>query len=183
MQIGKSPTSAGEGDQLRTRPANIDKESFLAEIERKRDFNTMVKNLVHSTNFSVGNDETSFDRKEVATIGNPDYQRVTLSPKPHKNISTLKLKYNSEQEAFAKPQLHSKTMDINRVELNTLALSERPKILSHLKQSSIKFNGNNQKDSLTLSDRNFLRKMMPYMHQKQFRDNSYHMGLKNGIQT
>ncbi len=78
--------------------------------------------MIHNTNFSVGSNDPSFDRKEVATTENPEYEQVVVSPKPHKNISTLKIKYD-EATTFANHEPHSRTMDINRVEPNTLQMT------------------------------------------------------------
>jgi hypothetical protein len=91
-----------------------DKELLKSEVERKRAFTGQIKGLIHNTNFSVGTNEANFDRKEVATTENPEYEQVILDPKPHKNITTFKLKYD-DASSFANPQPHSKTMDINRV--------------------------------------------------------------------
>jgi hypothetical protein len=115
-----------------------DKELLRNEVERKRAFTGKIKGLIHNTNFLVGTNDPDFERKEVATIENPEYEYVVLDPKPHKNITTFKLKYE-EGSTFANSQPHSKTMDINRVEETTLTLTQRPKILSHLKHSTLKF--------------------------------------------
>lgn len=73
---------------------SLNKEQLIAEIERKKEFIGKVKGLIHNTNFKVGSNEPLFERKEVATIANPGYEKVVVSPKPHKNISTLKIKYH-----------------------------------------------------------------------------------------
>lgn len=81
-----------------------------------------------------------------------------MSPRPHKNISTLKLKYQSQ--AFSKVNSHSKTMDINRVGKEALAMVERPRVLQGLKQSSIRFSGSQE---MAQGDRDFIKKMIPYL--------------------
>ena len=81
-----------------------------------------IKGLIHNTNFSVGSNSPNFDRKETATISSPAYEKVVVSPKPHKNTSTLKIKYQSNTP-FANADPHSQTMDINRVEFSTLAMT------------------------------------------------------------
>lgn len=96
--------------------------------------------MIHNTNFSVGTNDSNFERKLVATTGNPEYEQVILDPKPHKNITTFKMKYD-EATSFANAQPHSQTMDINRVNEQTLNMTQRPKILTHLKQSTLKFQG------------------------------------------
>ena len=117
-----------------------DKEMLKKEMESKRIFTGQIKGLIHNTNFSVGTNEPDFESKELgrATVENPEYEFVVLSPKPHKNITTLTLKYN-EDSTFANNEPHSRTMDINKMEPQTLALTQRPKIFTHLKQTSIKF--------------------------------------------
>jgi len=91
-----------------------DKELLKSEVERKRAFTGQIKGMIHNTNFSVGTNDPNFDRKIVATTGNPDYEQVILDPKPHKNITTFKMKYD-ETTSFANAKPHSQTMDINRV--------------------------------------------------------------------
>jgi hypothetical protein len=86
----------------------------------------------------VGTEDPTFNRKEVATIDDPGYKMIIVSPRPHKNTSTLKIKYG-ETSTFARPDPHSQTMNINRMDATTLSLTDRPKFLSHLKQASIKF--------------------------------------------
>jgi hypothetical protein len=138
----------------------------LAEIEKKKQFMGKIKDLIHLTNFSVGTHEASFDRKENATVDNPDFQAVvTPTPKPHKNISTMKIKYHEGQRAFAKPHSHSKTMDINRVDFMTLAMNQRPKILTHLKHTSIKFTSGHKESA-------FDKKATP------FRSNAFSNGFR-----
>ena len=135
-------------DLMRTADAR-NKDYLLGEIEKRKEFTGKIKGLIHNTNFSVGTHELSFDRKEVATTDDPDYEKVIVFPKPHKNISTLKIKYQ-DSTAFANDQPHSETMNINRVGFHTLAMTQRPRLLSHLKTSSIKFNGNQHKDTAML---------------------------------
>ncbi len=110
----------------------------MAETERKKKFVKEIKDLVDGTNFSVGNEDPKFDRKEVATTDNPNYEMTIVSPWPHKNTSTLKMKYG-DNSTYARPQPHSITMDINRMNSETLQMTERPKFLSHLKKGSLKF--------------------------------------------
>lgn len=99
--------------------------------------------MIHRSNFSVGTTSPNFDRKLTATIGSPNFEKTIVSPWPHKNTSTLKIKYD-QNTTFAKGNSHSKTMDINRMDLMTLAMTRRPKVLTHLKNSSIKFTGYNE---------------------------------------
>jgi hypothetical protein len=61
-----------------------------------------------------------------------------VSPRPHKNTSTLKIKYG-DGSTFARPEPHSNTIDINRMDSATLNMTDRPKFLSHLKAGSFKF--------------------------------------------
>ena len=89
--IGSSRNSVGGTE--RVKPASSDKEFLISEYERKKEFIGKIKGLIHTTNFSVGSNEPSFDRKETATVDNPHYEQVIVSPKPHKNNSTLKIKY------------------------------------------------------------------------------------------
>lgn len=142
----------------------------MAENQRKKDFIGKIKGMIHNTNFVVGSNEPSFERKEIATVENPNYEQVVVSPKPHKNITTMKLKYNEQQAAFAKAADHSKTMDINKVDFTVLSMNQRPKILSHLKQTSINFS-NQHHDPLPF------KKNMPLHH---FRNNSYNLGFRYG---
>lgn len=95
----------------------LDKEMLKKEVERKKIFTGQIKGMIHNTNFSVGTNEPDFESKEQAraTVENPEYEFVVVSPKPHKNISTLTMKYN-EDSTFANHAPHSKTMDINRME-------------------------------------------------------------------
>jgi hypothetical protein len=95
---------------------------LINEIERKKDFIAQIKGMIHNTNFQVGSHERNFQRKPVATAADPGYQRVVLSPRPHKNVSTLKIKY-APGGAFARDELHSKTIDVNRMEAETLAMT------------------------------------------------------------
>ena len=46
----------------------------MAEYERKKDFIGKIKDMIHTTNFSVGSNEPSFNRKEVATVDNIEYE-------------------------------------------------------------------------------------------------------------
>lgn len=121
LGVGKFIGGEDSFDMLRTADAG-NKEYLLGEIEKRKEFTGKIKGLIHNTNFSVGTDDVAFERKEVATTGDPNYEKVVVSPKPHKNISTLKIKYN-EATAFAKDQQHSETMDINRVGFHTLAMT------------------------------------------------------------
>jgi hypothetical protein len=79
--------------EAKTARVSLSKESFLAEIARKRNFINQIKVLELASNFQVGSNEPSFERKEVAATTDPEYEKVVVSPRPHKNISTLKIKY------------------------------------------------------------------------------------------
>lgn len=116
-----------------------EKEALISETLRKKKFVTEIKELVDGTNFSVGTEDPNFDRKEIATVDNPDYKKVIVSPRPHKNNSTLKIKYD-QSSTFARPDPHSETMNINRMNSTILSLTDRPRFLSHLKKGSLKFN-------------------------------------------
>ena len=70
-----------------------EKEELSAEMTRKRKFVGEIKELIDGTNFSVGTEDPNFDRKEGATIDDPNYNMTVVSPWPHKNTSTLKVKY------------------------------------------------------------------------------------------
>jgi hypothetical protein len=59
-----------------------------------------------NSNFQVGSHPENFDRKEVATLEHPHFEPTVVSPWPHKNTSTLKIKYGDET-AFAHPHPHS----------------------------------------------------------------------------
>jgi hypothetical protein len=96
-----------------------EKEALIAETERKKKFVHDIKELVDGTNYSLGTEDPNFDRKEVATIDNPDYKMTIVSPWPHKNTSTLKMKYG-DKSTYARPHPHSVTMDINRMDSETL---------------------------------------------------------------
>jgi len=115
-----------------------EKEALIAETLRKKKFISEIKGLIDGTNFSVGTEDPNFDRKEVATIDDPNYKMTIVSPWPHKNTSTLKIKYG-ENSTFARPDPHSDTMDVNRMDNNTLSLTDRPRFLSHLKKGSFRF--------------------------------------------
>lgn len=115
-----------------------EKMALISEMERKKKIANEIKHLVDGTNFSVGSEDPDFQRKEVATTDNPNYQMTIVSPWPHKNTSTLKIKYG-DGSTFARAQPHSHTMDINRMDSTTLSLTDRPKFLSHLKNGSLKF--------------------------------------------
>jgi hypothetical protein len=115
-----------------------EKEELIAEMTRKRKFVGEIKELIDGTNFSVGTEDPNFDRKVGATIDDPNYNMTVVSPWPHKNTSTLKVKYG-DSSTYARPEPHSNTMDVNRMDSNTLSLTDRPKFFSHLKQTSIKY--------------------------------------------
>lgn len=89
----------------------------------------------------------------------------------------MKIKYQ-ERTTFAKPNNHSKTMDINNVDWTTLAMTQRPKVQSHLKSSSIKFTGNHGKDEPVQND--VFKKVVPYM--QQIRNSPFATGLR-GLQN
>lgn len=69
-------------------------------------------------------------------------------------------------------------MDINRMDEATLTMTQRPKILSHLKQSTLKFQGS-MRDTQPQKQQ-FLKKVLPYMQTGNFRSNSYNTGMKPG---
>lgn len=50
-----------------------EKEALIAETERKKKFISEIKGLIDGTNFSVGSEDPNFERKEVATIEDPNY--------------------------------------------------------------------------------------------------------------
>ena len=53
-----------------------------------------IKGMIHNTNFIVGSNSSTFERKETATIDSPSFEQTVVSPWPYKNTSTLKLKYH-----------------------------------------------------------------------------------------
>lgn len=139
-----------------------EKEALLAETERKKKFVHDFKGLVDGTNFSVGTEDPNFDRKEVATIDNPNYEMTIVSPWPHKNTSTLKMKYG-DQSSYARPQPHSVTMDINRMDAATLQMTERPKFLAHLKKGSLKFPSSSTREHSQPERSLAYKKVLPYV--------------------
>ena len=108
------------------------------ETEMKKHLVKSLKAKELDSNFEVGSHPENFDKKENATLDHPSFAPTVVSPWPHKNTSIVQLKY-PEETSFAHPHPHSKTMDINRMEASNLQLNERPKMMSHLKQTSIKF--------------------------------------------
>jgi hypothetical protein len=161
--------SASRNPKLEHEPKKLhitkeEKEDLIAETIRKKKFISEIKELVDGTNFSVGTEDPNFDRKEVATIDDPNYKMTVVSPWPHKNTSTLKIKYG-DSSTFARPHPHSDTMDINRMDQTTLNLTDRPKFLSHLKKASLRFPDSSVREH-SQPDRKLPashRKMLPYV--------------------
>jgi hypothetical protein len=50
-----------------------EKEELISEMARKRKFVGEIKELIDGTNFSVGTEDPNFDRKDRATIDDPNY--------------------------------------------------------------------------------------------------------------
>ena len=135
--------SAAKNPKIESKPKKMhltkeEKDELIAETERKKKFIGEIKGLIDGTNFTVGSEDPDFERKEVATIEDPNFKKTIVSPWPHKNTSTLKIKYG-DNSTFARAEPHSTTMDINRMDSTTLSLTDRPRFLSHLKNASIKF--------------------------------------------
>ena len=95
-----------EVEQKKLHMTKEEKEALIAETERKKKFISEIKGLIDGTNFSVGTEDPNFDRNEIATIDDPNYKMIIVSPRPHKNNSTLKIKYG-ESSTFARPEPHS----------------------------------------------------------------------------
>lgn len=96
-----------------------EKEALHRETESKKALIKSLKEKELNSNFEVGSYPENFDRKERATLEHPHFSPTVVSPWPHKNTSTLKIKYGDET-AFAHPHPHSMTMDINRVDASNL---------------------------------------------------------------
>jgi hypothetical protein len=104
--VGASRNPKMEVEQKKLHLTREEKEALIAETERKKKFISEIKGLIDGTNFSVGTEDPNFDRKEVATIDDPNYKMTIVSPRPHKNNSTLKIKYG-DASTFARPEPHS----------------------------------------------------------------------------
>lgn len=115
-----------------------EKDQLAKETECNKQLVKTLKEKELNSNFEVGSHPENFDKKKNATLDHPHFSPTIVSPWPHKNTSTLQIKYKDET-SFAHPHSHSKTMDINRVEAKNLQLTERPRMFTHLKQTSIKF--------------------------------------------
>jgi hypothetical protein len=153
-----------------------EKEELIAEMERKKKFVGEIKELIDGTNFSVGTEDPNFDRKEGATIDDPNYKMTVVTPWPHKNTSILKVKYG-ESSTYARPEPHSKTMDVNRMDTNTLSLTDRPKLFSHLKQTSIKLQQTSVREH-SEPERKFSSAKKSLPHEPRFRNVSYSSGVR-----
>jgi hypothetical protein len=154
-----------------------EKEELIAEMARKRKFVGEIKELIDGTNFSVGTEDPNFDRKDRATIDDPNYNMTVVSPWPHKNTSTLKVKYG-DSSTYANPEPHSNTMDVNRMDSTALSLTNRPKFFSHLKQTSIKYPQTSVREH-SEPDRKFSSaKKSLHPHEPLFRNVPYSSGVR-----